>query len=182
MFSPLPHTLFLLTLFALSGSVRAQDRQIRQLADNIDRLEAYLDQRDVLAPKVSAVPVAWHLDHMLKVVKSIHGSLAASDPADYRYKFKPTRTLVFTMGRFPRGVAESPKSVRPPDTITTTAIREQLAEVRALLPTFAGMDKRQHFTHFTFGPLNRRRTVKFINIHTRHHLRIVEDILLAVND
>lgn len=170
-------TLFIIPLLALAQTVGAQDRQIRKLEKELDRLEAYIDQRDSLSSEVSAVPVAWHLDHMLKLVIAINGALQYSDPAQYHYRFKPVRSVVFTMGRFPRGVAESPASVRPPETILTKDIYAQLATARALLSSFADMDKKQSFNHPIFGLLNRRRTVKFINIHTRHHLRIVRDIL-----
>lgn len=169
-----------LILLGLSYTGYSQSRHVRQLGEHLDRIESYLDRRDALAPEVSAVPVAWHLDHMLKMVTAIHSVLKSSDPADYSYQIKPMRTLVFTMGRFPRGVAESPSSVRPPDIILTAAIREQLAGARALLPTFSALQKQQFFDHFVFGSLNRRRTVKFINIHTRHHLRIIDDILKVV--
>jgi len=155
-------TLFILPLLVLTQTVGAQGHQVRKLEKELDYVEAYVDRRDSLSPEVSAVPVAWHLDHLLKVITAIHGSLQSSDPAQYHYSFKPVRTVVFTMGRFPRGVAESPTSVRPPETILTKDIYAQLATARTLLSTFADMDKKQSFDHPVFGALNRRRTVKFI--------------------
>jgi len=35
------------------------------------------------------------------------------------------------------------------------------------------------FEHFAFGPMNRDRTLKFLEIHDAHHARIVADILAA---
>ena len=159
------------------AGVAAQSR----LAASVDEIERYITQRDLLSKEVSEADVAWHLDHSLKVILAIHEQLGASDPERYEYSFKPLRTLVFTAGRFPRGVATSPKSVLPPEVIRTEDIRAQLAKVRAILPRLAQLDRKQFYNHFKFGKLNRRRSVKFMGIHTRHHLRIVRDIVRAAS-
>lgn len=167
--------LVFLNLVAYSHPGAAQSR----LSAELDRVEDYLTQRDSLAVSVSAVDVAWHLDHLLKVITGIYSALEYSDPKGYSSSFKPVRTLVFTTGRMPRGVGKAPKSVLPPDNIRTEDVLAQLATARALLPMLEELDKRQYFDHPVFGVLNRKRTAKFLLIHTRHHLRIVKDIIKA---
>ena len=149
------------------------------LAVELDRLENYLGRRDASAPEVSVADVAWHLDHALKVVLKIYEALEMSDAGAYSYSINPVRAMVFATGRFPRGVAKAPKEVTPPDDIFTEDVLAQLAEARALLPMFSELDRRKFYDHFMFGKLNRRRAMKFLVIHTRHHLRIVEDIVNA---
>lgn len=39
------------------------------------------------------------------------------------------------------------------------------------------LNQNQYFSHYIFGILNRDKTLRFIEIHTNHHLKIVRDIL-----
>ena len=175
-----PALIILLTtvgLFVLSGQATAQG----QLDEELTELESYLGDRDKLAKEVSAVGVAWHVDHALKVILSIYDEVQGSDPEAYRANFNFIRPFVFATGRMPRGVGKAPQSVLPPDEILTEDIREQLAMVRTVLPKFSGLDKKQHYNHYFFGVLNRRRALKFLKIHTRHHLRIIRDIIDAAD-
>lgn len=143
----------------------------------LNEVEEYISDRDRIAPEVSSVEVAWHLDHLLKVINGIHYSLSESDPDDYKYSWKFTRSVIFTIGRFPRGIAKSPKSALPPDVIDTDDIYKQLADARSKVIDFSRFDRKQHFNHGMFGMLNRNRALKFVEIHTRHHLRIIRDIV-----
>lgn len=143
----------------------------------LNEVQNYIADRDVIATDISSVDVAWHLDHLLKVINGIHYHLGQSDPGNYRYSWKFIRSLVFTIGRFPRGVGESPKSVLPPDVIMTDDIYKQLEDARLNLSTFSDFDKDQYFNHYKFGDLNRDKALKFVEIHTRHHLRIIRDII-----
>ena len=34
-----------------------------------------------------------------------------------------------------------------------------------------------YFRHLIFGNLNKKRTIRFLQIHTAHHLKIIQDIL-----
>lgn len=147
------------------------------LASELNEVETYISDRDRVASDVSSVDVAWHIDHLLKVINGIHYSLGESDPGDYKYSWKFMRSVVFGIGRFPRGVAESPKSVLPPDEIDTDDMYKQLEDARLKLMTFSKFDKHQHFHHPEFGVLNRDRALKLVVIHTRHHLRIIRDIV-----
>ncbi len=165
--------LTLIVFVVNTGTAHAQ----LNLEAELNQLEAYIAQRDSLAPDVSAVDVAWHLDHSLKMIIGIYSVLKASDPLSYSSSFKPVRTLVFTTGRMPRGVGKAPKSVLPPENIRTEDIMGQLEVARSLLPAFSQLDKKKHFNHYVFGVLNVKRSARFVKIHTRHHLRIVRDIL-----
>lgn len=147
------------------------------LDSELEKVEAYIKDRNKIAPEVSSVDVAWHLDHLLKVINGINYSLSESDPNEYKYSWKFLRLVVFTAGRFPRGAAKASKSVLPPDTIKTEDIYTQLQEARSTLQNSSDLDKNHYFDHPVFGVLNRDRTLKFVKIHTRHHLRIIRDIV-----
>lgn len=147
------------------------------MKSELNTIEKFLVHRDSLNTEVSKVAVAWHLDHSLKVINGICDSLQASDPQKYKRKFNVPRLFSFTFGFIPRGRAQSPKSVLPPDTIKTDNIVSQLGSARDKLLALEGLDEKSNFRHPVFNQLNKRQAKRFIEIHTRHHLKIVKDIL-----
>lgn len=167
-------SLFLLAPLWANGQDKTNTSKMDK---HFNQIESLISQRDVLNPEVSKSDVAWHLDHMLKVVNKIYDSLAISDPSEYRYQLSLSRPFVFLWGDFPRGIATSPKVVLPPDSIKTADIHAQLAEARQKMSRLQELPKNSHFYHFAFKNLNRRRNKRFLEVHTKHHLKIIGDIL-----
>jgi hypothetical protein len=58
-------------------------------------------------------------------------------------------------------------------------IYQQLTAAKEALDKFSTLDKRHYFNHPVFGILNRNRSLRFLKIHTRHHLRIIRDIVAS---
>ena len=146
------------------------DRELIQLAE-------FVPHRDSLNTAISKVDIAWHLDHTLKVINRIYDSLQASDPEAYVLNLNPARILVFTSGELPRGKGKAPASVVPPDDIHTQDILSQLAEAREKVPLLDSLHTSASFVHPVFGRLNTKYAKRFLEIHTQHHLKIIEDIL-----
>ncbi|MFD2561623.1 DUF1569 domain-containing protein [Aquimarina rubra] len=139
---------------------------------------AYLIQfRDRVNTKVSKVPIAWHLDHSLKVINRIHDVLKSSDPTVYEKRFNLARRFSFAFGYIPRGKGKSPGSVLPPDDIQTEDILSQLEIARENIADFKSFDADVNFIHPVFGQLNKKQAKQFLKIHTKHHLKIIQDIL-----
>ncbi|MBW1294745.1 DUF1569 domain-containing protein [Aquimarina litoralis] len=139
---------------------------------------AYLIQfRDHFNSSVSKAPIAWHLDHMLKVINKINTILGNSDPTVYENRFNFWRTISFTFRYIPRGKGKSPASVLPPNEIKTESILSQLEEARTNLSNFESLDQNANFMHPVFGQLNKSQSKCFLKIHTKHHLKIIRDIL-----
>ncbi|WP_422349295.1 DUF1569 domain-containing protein [Flagellimonas sp.] len=147
------------------------------LDPEFSKITSYVSQRDALNPKVSKVDVAWHLDHILKTVIVVCKSLEVSKPEDYKSNFNLTRTIIYLWGDFPRGVAKAPRVVRPPDAIQTDDLHLQIATAKEGLKTIQGLDENAHFEHPYFSIINKKQSIRFLKIHTRHHLKIVRDII-----
>ena len=154
--------------------------------ERLEEMEVYFDYRDASNSTISEVDVAWQLDHSLKVINNIIKSLIASDPRAYQINFNISRTLVFTRGDFPRGVAQAPESVIPSDDITDQELKDQLQLAREQLASMAELDPRASYNHAVFGLLDRNETARLLVVHTDHHLKIIRDILeaeqIAVNN
>jgi len=127
--------------------------------------------------KVSKATVGWHLDHSLKVLNGVLIAIKESDPKLYKKKFNSLRFITFILGKFPRGKAKSPKRVLPPEIIETTAIENQLRELKKNIEFIPELKEHQFFEHPFFCHLNKKQTIKFLGMHTNHHLKIIKDIL-----
>lgn len=168
----------LLSLLVVVGELRASTGSGEEiLKEPLSRLENRIPQRDCLSPDVSKVDVAWHLDHTLKVINGIYDALEGSDPGDYRFRPNLARMAVFAQGKIARGKAKAPASVTPPETILTEDLQSQLETVRANLERLGELPAKSHFKHPVLGTLHKKNAKRFLEIHTNHHLSIVDDIV-----
>jgi len=134
----------------------------------------YKDKRNEL---VTTSDVAWQIDHSLKVFNLVSLTLIDSNPELFKSRFNKWRLLFFTLGHFPRGKVKAPKYVRPPEIITVADLELQLQTAYLNIDKIASADKNAHFKHFIFGVLNKNRTIRFLHLHTTHHLKIIRDVL-----
>jgi hypothetical protein len=150
---------------------------MKSLTEILKDLENKISQLDAFNEKISKSNVAWHVDHSLKVIIAISDALKKSNPSDYQWKFNFKRQLVYTLGFIPRGKGKAPKAVQSFDEITKETLEQQLKVATIALEEIQQLDRNSHFQHPYFGSLNLKPTLKFLNIHTQHHLKIIEDIL-----
>ncbi len=87
------------------------------------------------------------------------------------------RSILLPLCYIPRGQVKAPKIVKPPDIISTTNLQAQLNEARKQVKSLKSLDKKAHFKHFIFGTLPKTKTLRFLEMHTKHHLKIVNDIM-----
>ncbi len=67
----------------------------------------------------------------------------------------------------------------PKQDISPAELVALLEECERKLSDIRQLDAGTWFKHFAFGVLDRDKTIKFIRIHNRHHLRIISDIMAA---
>ncbi len=147
------------------------------LKEKLTELEGYIKYRDSINPKISEVPVAWHLDHSLRTINEICDVLKQSDPEQYKGSVNLGRSFLLLINKIPRGQAEAPKIVVPPDIIYTDSLYLQLNEARTNLLGYDSLPNKAFFTHPYLGKLKKKTAKRFIGIHTEHHLKIIRDIL-----
>ena len=152
-------------------------KKVEILSAHLQNIENYIPSHKSIRTDVSQATVGWQLDHALKVINGVLIVLAKTDPKKFKKEFNLRRTLIFTAGIFPRGRAKSPKQVLPPEIIYEEDLRSQLNEARNNIKLINSLDKNAFFIHHIFGSLNKNQTLRFLDIHTNHHLKIVNDIL-----
>lgn len=143
----------------------------------IKELESYIEVKDKRNDSVSTSDVAWQIDHSLKVFNLVSETLLNSNTELYSSKFNKWRLLCFTIGYFPRGKVKAPKFVRPPEIISVGDINSQLRVAYQSIENIKSANEHAHFKHFIFGVLHKKRTIRFLQLHTNHHLKIIRDIL-----
>jgi D-serine dehydratase len=140
-------------------------------------LANYIADHNQSNQAISEVAVGWHLEHSLLVIKQITATVAQSEPKLYKSKFNVKRFVVFLTKIIPRGKAKAPKVVIPADEITIETLQESLKNTYQAIAYLKDCQEHQYFMHPFFGQLNKKQTIKFLAIHTEHHLKIIRDIL-----
>lgn len=147
-------------------------------------LETLLDQFESRIPllakensEISKSNVGWHIEHSLLTIIGVTKVVLRSNPKDYKWKFKLSRILIFTLGKIPRGKAKAPEVVVPKNDITETLLLSNIELTRKLILELKSISNDHYFEHPYLGKLKKKDTIRFLEIHTNHHLKIIEDII-----
>jgi len=143
----------------------------------VPELATYIPNYNQSNKSISEVTVGWHIEHCLLVIKQITSTVAQSEPKLYKSKFNMSRFFVFLSKTIPRGKAKAPKVVIPNEEITLDSLEASLANTYQAITYLKDCEEKQYFMHPFFGQLNKKQTIKFLAIHTEHHLKIIRDIL-----
>ncbi|MCF8321312.1 MAG: DUF1569 domain-containing protein [Flavobacterium sp.] len=148
---------------------------------NLEKLLDQLESRISLFEKeniaISKSNVGWHIEHSLLTLNGVTKVLLQSDPKDYQWKFNFTRFLILKTGKIPRGKVKAPKVVVPQTTIDRATLLTHIKESRNSLLELKTISKDHYFEHPFFGKIKRKDTIRFLEIHTNHHWKIMEDII-----
>ncbi|HPW97821.1 MAG TPA: DUF1569 domain-containing protein [Flavobacterium sp.] len=150
---------------------------MEKLKHYINRIEEKLPLYETSNLAVSKSAIGWHIDHSFKVINAVVTALKNSKPEEYQWKFNKIRLLIYTIGVFPRGKVKAPKSVQSYETIFLNDLILQFETAKSGLLTLKHLDKNANFNHPIFGQLNLKQTIYFLQLHTKHHLKIMDDIL-----
>ena len=143
----------------------------------LNQLEAKISNGENLNLEVSKGNVAWHIEHSLLTINLIVNALIQSNPDNYKWKFSFIRMLVLSMKKIPRGKVKSPKVVLPKENISNDSLINHLLFTKDSIIKLEIQSKDKYFTHPYFGDLKLNQTIGFLEIHTKHHLEIIEDII-----
>jgi hypothetical protein len=139
-------------------------------------LEKHIEQFEIRNDAVSKSTVGWQLEHIFLSTSLIILAVKKSNPSDYKWSFKIPKLLVFTLSKIPRGKAKAP-TVVVPQTFDKDSLLKHFDKVIRLLDDIQEIDKKQFFNHPFFGDLKLKDTIRFLEIHTKHHSEIIRDIV-----
>jgi hypothetical protein len=141
-----------------------------------------------VAPAVSGWSALHHIAHLALanelVLRNVHSlQLGAGMLVQRGGEPVPGALALLAAGAIPRGQAQSPRIVRPPQHVDRALLRGWLDDARAgfdaLAPaTIAATEFK--VPHQILGPLDAPQWLRFAAVHTQHHLGIAREVLTAV--
>ncbi len=149
-------------------------KELTELISELEKTVPYIDHKNDTVSKVS---VGWHLEHSLLAFVKMISATEHSNPEDFKRSFNWKRSLVFTMGKIPRGKARVPNNVKPGEEISEESIKPLLEKAKEKAELFEKLSSDKYFTHPVFGDLKIKQARRMIAIHTKHHIQIINDIL-----
>ena len=148
--------------------------------NDIQALENLMPYAEKQNEAISSKGIAWHIDHCCRVILNVATALEKSEPEEYVQNVSPAIAALFKVGVIPRGTAQAPPSLMTKGEITRDELQQQLKRARACFEPMETLSVKHHFVHPYFGMLDLEMSSQFLNIHTKHHLKIMEDIIAIV--
>lgn len=148
------------------------------------KLEKLLNQFELRIPlfakensEISKANVGWHIEHSLLTIMGVTKVVLRSNPINYKWRFKLSRLLIFTFGKITRGKAKAPEVVVPKNEISESQLLLNLELTKKLILELKSISNDHYFEHPYLGKLKKKNAIRFLEIHTKHHLKIIEDIV-----
>jgi hypothetical protein len=154
--------------------------ELARIRGQLERIDALCEDARLFTvnQRVSAWSPAEHVDHLLKVTKSILDRLP-SDEAVPRGTSLFGRALL-ALRWIPRGLARAPERLTGKQ-CTPEELRARLTRVTMAVAAVDGAAvdaaRIRNVPHPRFGGLTPAQALRFATVHTEHHLKIVRDIL-----
>lgn len=151
-------------------------RSLDKLNKQLTEFETRILDFDVKTDSVSSGSIGWHLEHSFLVLNGVIDNMRESDPDKFKRKFSFAKFYCFTIKRFPRGKARSPKSVKPTGHINEDNLLQHLDRTLENVSRLSTLNKGVFFKHPLFGNLKLRDSIYFLELHSEHHLKIIREI------
>lgn len=143
----------------------------------IQDLETCIEHGDRVNTAISEKGTFWHIDHAMRVIAGGINLLYSSQPGKRWPGLHWGRYYVFMTGKIPRGKEKAPHAVVSKQPLSLETLQKRQKNVRFALKLLEKTKPNQFFVHHALGHLNKRGVIRFLEIHTGHHLTIVQDIL-----
>lgn len=149
---------------------------MKTLNKQLEELETKIVKHNEVNEEVSKSTVGWQIEHILLTINLIIQEIEKSNPIAYKSSFKLSKIIVFTLKKIPRGKARAPKAVTPKEYNAQT-LKEHLQNTISKIKSLETIDANKYFDHPYFGNIKVNKAIKFLEIHTNHHLKIINDII-----
>ena len=150
---------------------------MKEIIIQLQKIESLLSKIDVTNEKVSKASVGWHLEHLLLILNSSLKGLTMTDPKDYKPKSSLKKFVFLNFGLIPRGKINAPKQFFPLEIPTQESILKLMSLAKERLEVTKNLPEKSFITHPFLGDFDKKTTLRFLWLHTNHHLKILDDIL-----
>lgn len=150
---------------------------MNQLQKLLSQLESHIPNLEKTNSKVSNSNIGWQIDHCLLVINGVVSQIEVSNPSEFKPKWNFNKFMVFITGNIPRGKVRAPEVVTPIEVATSEDLKVKIDIAKNNVSKLYNLPKNSYFRHPFLSDLNVKHTEKFLVIHTKHHLKIIQDIL-----
>ena len=151
-----------------------------QLAhESLHAIRALIPQRDVTVAAVSAWSVGEQIHHAALVARAISERLDRSGQPAPRTLRSLLGQVVLWRNGFPRGRAKAPSAVLPASGLSADRLNAAIDQAGEALVAASALPSEAWVRHFILGIYRRDDALRFVAVHTRHHLAIARDIITA---
>ncbi len=150
---------------------------MQTLEQLLDVLESKIDHHEKVNKDISISSVGWHIEHTAKVLGRVTTAVSNSNPEEFKRKFNFVKTIIFIRNKIPRGKGKAPQASLPEGTITKEVLQNSLLKAKEKVKELSTLDSNKYFKHPYFGDLKQKDCIKFLTIHSNHHLKIINDII-----
>lgn len=154
------------------------EKYIFTINELLNQLETKIAVAEYINLKISNANVGWHIEHSLLAINEYIDTLNKSDPRDYKWKFNFIRIIVLTTKIIPKGIGKSPKDMLPKENINKEMLAKHLSDTRNNINRFKQISLDSFINHPLFGQLQLIDTLNFLETHTKHHIKIIDFILI----
>ena len=148
-----------------------------EIKNQLQKIESLLPKIDTENSQVSKASVGWHLEHSLLIINSSLKGLTMTNPEDYKPKFSLKKFVFLFFGLIPRGKVKAPKQFFPVEIPTQESILKLSNLAKERLEAVKNLPEKSFITHPFLGDFDKKTSLKFLGLHTNHHLKIADDIL-----
>jgi len=150
---------------------------MEKLKTFIKKLESKIEHNELVNSEISSSSVGWRIEHSFLVINVIIEGLKNSNRKEYKRKFNLKRLFVYTINKIPRGKGKAPNRVQPKNDFTKTSLKNHFVTTNDKLKELDNLNSKQYIKHPVFGDLSLKHAIKFLLIHTKHRVDIIDDII-----
>jgi len=142
----------------------------------LQELEKQIPNWEMECKAVSKSNVGWHIEHSLLSITEIIKAIQQADPDTYTRTFRLPGWIVLNLRKIPRGRAKSPEVVVPKG-YNEQSLREHCKRAMERIMELSSQNPDQYFHHPYLGNLKLPKAIIFLEIHTQHHINIINEIV-----
>lgn len=146
-------------------------------SEDFEKLNKKIPAYNTINTNISKASIGWHIEHTLLAFNDYIETLVKSNPEEYKWKFNFIRYVVLFTKLIPRGFGKSPEILVPKNHNTAESLEKYLVETQNNINEFKKISTNKFIEHPVFGQLKLIDTLNFLDTHTKHHLKIIDDIL-----
>lgn len=154
---------------------------LAELEQSFGTMRLLIPHVDAMNTSVSGWTVGEHLEHVCTVAAGFGVVLISGRGPSFEATMPEFRDMVLVEGHIPRGKVKAPPAASPKGLESAESYVRMLDKTLARLQSAAQQPADRSADHPLLGTLGRDEVFRFLQVHTAHHLAIIDDYGLKLD-